>query len=61
MQRLAVSLIVVSSVGAVGRILKEKDDDDSIDFIGLYIALGVVLCCALTCTYQTISKRKWVD
>jgi hypothetical protein len=61
MQRLAVSLIAVSSVGAVRRMLEEKDDDDSMDFIGLYVALGVVLCCALTCTYQTISKRMWID
>ena len=41
--------------------LVEKENDDSMDFIGLYIALGVVLCCFLTCAYQTISKRRWVD
>jgi len=57
----ALVTIAVPSVGAVSRRLKETPFIETSGFIGVCVAAGVLLCCFLTCCYQTMSKRKWVN
>jgi pimeloyl-ACP methyl ester carboxylesterase len=34
---------------------------DTGGFIGVLVAVGVLLCCIMMCVYNTISNRRWVD